>query len=319
MTRPVLHILAGANGAGKSTLYKTQLQPRFPSVEFVNADLLAQLHYGKPATTLEESQTGQRLADERRKALMLTGKDLIAESTFSHPSKLDLVRDAKTRGYEVRLYHVHLRSEELAVKRVARRVNEGGHPVPEKKTRDRYTRNQPLILEAAKLADTAVVFDNSEFGKPARRVLELRQGECIYASQTMPEWARELYSSELQAFTPERLNRAAASFAAARAAAEKILGPETSTYIANLNRSVYAGRIIAETPSHFVQQLGESRAVVAHLKGIVGTSLTVGENYRIRYSARTALITKAEISHKQTAAKVPAKERTRTREGGPKR
>jgi predicted ABC-type ATPase len=211
--RPLFHILAGPNGAGKSTLYRTKIAPRFPDAEFVNADELAAAHYGHPALTLEESQTGQRLAEERRRALMAQGKSLVTESTFSHPSKIDLIRNAITAGYDVRLYHVNVCSADLSVKRVDRRVTQGGHPVPEDKIRERYTRNQALILQAARLVDRAHVFDNSAFGQPPELVLTLDNGTASYASDTMPAWARTLYAEELTRYSPERLNRPAASLA----------------------------------------------------------------------------------------------------------
>ena len=36
---PILHLIAGPNGAGKSTLYRYLIQPRYPQLPFVNADL----------------------------------------------------------------------------------------------------------------------------------------------------------------------------------------------------------------------------------------------------------------------------------------
>ena len=200
--RPIFHVLAGPNGAGKSTLYRNEIAPRFPDAEFVNADELAKAHYGQPAVTLAESQTGQRLAEERRRELMAQHKSLVTESTFSHPSKVELIEDALNAGYEVRLYHVNVRSPDLSVKRVDRRVKEGGHPVPEDKIRERYMRNQALILQAARLADRADVFDNSEFGKPPERVLTLAKGQARYVSERMPAWARNLYAEELRSDAP---------------------------------------------------------------------------------------------------------------------
>jgi predicted ABC-type ATPase len=121
---------------------------------------------------------------------MAERKDLATESTFSHPSKLDLVREAKQSGYDVRIYHVNVRSPEVAVKRVERRVSEGGHPVPENKTRERYERNQPIIRDAVLIADRAYVFDNSTFGKPHERVLEFKEGRATFVSEKTPAWAR---------------------------------------------------------------------------------------------------------------------------------
>ena len=195
--RPSLHILAGPNGAGKTTLYETWLAGLFIGVEFVNADRLAHRHFGHPAATREESEMGQALAEARRRDLMAERRGFITESTFSHPSKLDLVREAKAAGFRVILYHVHVASADLTVLRVQARVAEGGHPVPEAKIRDRYFRNQALIRQAALIADYAHVFDNSQLDQPHRRILTLKNGRVTAQSAEIPLWARELYSAEL--------------------------------------------------------------------------------------------------------------------------
>jgi predicted ABC-type ATPase len=101
--RPTLHMIAGPNGAGKTTLYRELLAVTNPELEFVNADELALRKFGHPAATLEESQVGQRLADERRSALMEERKSFITESTFSHPSKLELLLRARELGYRLRV------------------------------------------------------------------------------------------------------------------------------------------------------------------------------------------------------------------------
>jgi predicted ABC-type ATPase len=200
--RPTLHIIVGPNGAGKSTLYANRIQPYFPKAEFVNADLLVLAAIGHPAITREQSEQGQQLAEQRRAILMAQGKDFVTESTFSHPSKLDLIREAKALGYFVRIYHVNLTSSDLAVKRVARRVSEGGHPVPELKIRERYARNQALIYEAIQLADRASVFDNSKFGEPHRRILAFKNGKLSFVDTELPMWAKVMYQNDdLAAYT----------------------------------------------------------------------------------------------------------------------
>lgn len=281
--RPIFHVLAGPNGAGKTTLYRTEIAPRFPDAEFVNADELATARYGHPAVTLEESQTGQRLAEERRRELMAQGKSLVTESTFSHPSKVELIQDAIKAGYEVRLYHVNVRSPELSVKRVDRRVKEGGHPVPEDKIRERYTRNQALIREASRQADRTHVFDNSHFGQPPERVLSLAKGQARYVSERMPAWARNLYAEELRTYAPERLNRPAASYAKAQAMTRAVLGEAALTRIARGKPGeIYSGEIIAETDLHIVQAVDEKTAV-AHIKTRLQQVPTVGAQTSIAY------------------------------------
>src|SRR3546814_4581710 len=86
---------------------------------------------------------------------MAANQSLITESTFSHRSKFDLLLQAQAAGYRVFVYHVNVQSPPLSVLRVAHRVSQGGHPVPEDKIRGRYERNQQLIRQAVILADSA--------------------------------------------------------------------------------------------------------------------------------------------------------------------
>ncbi len=292
--RPILHVLAGPNGAGKSTLFQTKIAPRFPSAEFVNPDLIAKQHFGRHPKSLAEVSTAQRLAEAKRRELMAAGRDLVMESTFSHPSKLALLQDAREMGYNVWVYHVNLRSAALAVKRVARRVAEGGHGVPENKTKERYERNQPLIREAVRSADRAYVFDNSEFAKPSQRVLECARGTVIFVSHHAPRWVMDLYACELRNYAPERLNRPAASFATARKMGEELMGPDARVFIAKLSSdgvSRYEGDILAVTDLHVLQRTAPSEAI-AHFKSRLHRVPRVGERCRIVYKTDApALVT----------------------------
>jgi predicted ABC-type ATPase len=195
---PVLHILAGPNGAGKTTLYEAFVR-RVTDAEFVNADRLSFEALGRHALTREDAELGQRLANERRDALLDARQSLVTESTFSHPSKLELVQKAKALGYKVVVYHVNVRTAEHAVARVTAREGEGGHPVPEANIRGRYARNPPLIREAVLMADAAYVFDNSVLGAPPRRVISFAAGRVTAVTIDLPDWATTLYGPDLAA------------------------------------------------------------------------------------------------------------------------
>ena len=298
--RPILHVLAGPNGADKSTLYHTKIAPRFRSAEFVNPDLIAEQHFGRHPKLFAEVEAAQRLAEAKRRELMAAARDLVTESTFSHPSKLALLQDARAMGYDVRVYHVNLRSAELAVKRVARRAASGGHTVPENKTKERYTRDQPLIREAVRIADRAYVFDNSEFGKPSQRVLEFAHGVVVFVSHHVPRWAMDLYASELCGYAPERLSRPAASFATARKMSVELMGADARVFIAKLSSAgitQYEGEILAETDLHILQRTAPTEAV-AHFKSRLHRVPPVGERCRIVYETKTlATVTALSEEH----------------------
>lgn len=133
---PVLHLLAGPNGAGKSTYVRDVLVPA-TGLPFVNADVIA------------------------------ARESFITETVFSHPSKIALVADASALGYLVHL-HVVMVPVELSVQRVADRVRDGGHDVPESKIRERHDRLWGFVANAVRIADAAEVFDNSSARHPFR-------------------------------------------------------------------------------------------------------------------------------------------------------
>lgn len=193
---PTLYVLAGPNGAGKSTFYRSRLR-RISDAEFVNADDLALQTFGHVAGTIEESAEGQRLAEARRRELMAGKADLVVETTFSHPSKLDLLRDAKAAGYDLVVFHLNLDTPDLAVERVAGRVKRGGHPAPEDRIRARYERNQPLIRQAVLMADRALVLDSSEMGAAPTPLIGFSTGKAVEVADDLPDWAIALYGGDL--------------------------------------------------------------------------------------------------------------------------
>ena len=183
MPDPVLHLLVGPNGAGKSTLYEAVIGPA-THLEFVNADLIAAARW--PDDPSDRSYEAATLAAAHRRELIGHRQSFVAETVFSHRSRLDLLRDAVAAGYLTALHAVMV-PEELAVARVKNRVEAGGHPVPEDKVRNRFQRLWPLVAEAIGMVDTAFVYDNSRANRPFRVVARFVDGVLVHAPR-WPPW-----------------------------------------------------------------------------------------------------------------------------------
>jgi predicted ABC-type ATPase len=192
--RPTLVMLAGPNGSGKSTLYETRIAPKF-AVPFINADIIQrdELKVGNVNAAYEAAQ----IATERRTSLMADRKSFATETVFSHPSKLDLITQAKALGYRVMTFHISVNHPDLSVARVGERVIEGGHPVPEEKIRNRYDRSGPLIRQAILASDIGHVFDNSQLNQPPVRALSFTNGTLTFALPQLPDWVLDLYADDL--------------------------------------------------------------------------------------------------------------------------
>ena len=190
---PIFHLIAGPNGSGKTTLYHFLIAPRYPALEFVNADLYERDHLRHLVNPVQRSEAARAWADARREYLLRQGESFVSETVFSHPSKLSLIRHAKTQGFSVALYVLCLDEPRLLVKRVKQRVNEGGHSVPVNKILERYPRTVANLVHAVKLADTAMLFDALDVSEGGPRLLAIcAGGETDLHSTALPGWAKRV-------------------------------------------------------------------------------------------------------------------------------
>ena len=191
--RKQLWILAGGNGAGKSTFYRTQLAPL--GLPFVNADILAKEVY--PQSPEEHSYDAAKLATEIRFQLLHEGRSFCFETVFSHPSKIDFVAQAKALGYEIILVFIHLDSVSLNQARVAQRLSEGGHNVPDEKVASRIPRVLQNIKKTLPLCDQVRILNNSRIDSPFEQVAVIRNGKKLQQEIALPDWAKELLEDSL--------------------------------------------------------------------------------------------------------------------------
>ncbi|HSI59393.1 MAG TPA: zeta toxin family protein [Ideonella sp.] len=181
---PVLQLVVGPNGAGKTTFFERVLSPA-THLPFINADVLARQHW--PGDEEAHGHDAAALAARLRQQALAQGLSFIAETVFSHPSKLDLLRDARQAGYVVHL-HAILVPEDLSVVRVSLRTSQGGHSVPEAKIREQYRRLWPQVSTAMSIVQAARVYDNSSARRPYRLVATYEQGRLIGAAD-YPAWS----------------------------------------------------------------------------------------------------------------------------------
>ena len=185
-----LDLVAGPNGAGKSTFIAFTLSPLLPGSLVVNADEIARQRW--PEDPASHAYDAAQIATATRAKLIELGRSFIAETVFSHPSKLDLIRSARGEGFTVVL-HVLLVPEDLAVERVRHRALAGGHDVPEAKVRQRHRRLWGPVGEGIALSDIATVYDGSRLRGP-RIVAQLTGGEVV-GTPDWPAWAPEILRS----------------------------------------------------------------------------------------------------------------------------
>jgi predicted ABC-type ATPase len=158
---PNLYIISGCNGSGKTTASYTMLPEILGCSQFVNSDEFAKgLSPFKPEAA---SVAASRYMLLKTRFLFERNEDFGIETTLSTRSLRKTIRLAQERGYFVTVMYFWLNSPDLAVERVRKRVEAGGHGIPEPVIRRRYYMGLRYFFEDYReMADRWILADNSE-------------------------------------------------------------------------------------------------------------------------------------------------------------
>ena len=160
MTPPKIIIIAGPNGAGKTTFAREFLPREAGCPVFVNADLIA-AGLSPFAPERAAIQAG-RLTLEAIAQHMARRESFAFVTTLSGKAYARQIPQWRQRGFRVDLFFLSLPSAEAAVQRVAERVRQGGHDIPEATIRRRFDAGKRLFVEVYQpLVNQWVLYDNA--------------------------------------------------------------------------------------------------------------------------------------------------------------
>lgn len=199
-------VLAGVNGAGKSSLLGTML--REAGATWFNPDSftrgLVESGWPPEEANAEAWQEGVR----RLRQALDNGADYAFETTLGANTIPRLLREACGQ-HQVTVWFCGLSSADLHIERVAARVANGGHGIPEARIRGRYDSSRSNLIELLPHLAALHVYDNS---RPADTdglvepllVLEMDRAGLHYPVKPeelahTPEWARPIVMAALEA------------------------------------------------------------------------------------------------------------------------
>ncbi|MBA3312754.1 MAG: AAA family ATPase [Planctomycetota bacterium] len=159
MTKRIL-IIAGPNGAGKTTFAREFLPNEAALTTFVNADLIAAgLSPFNPAAAAVRAG---RLMLAEIDHHVRRGESFAFETTLSGRGYLRRIGEWRRLGYRVELVFLGLPSPEAALERVAKRVAQGGHNVPQEVVLRRFHNGrQNFEKNYRAIVDSWVEYDGS--------------------------------------------------------------------------------------------------------------------------------------------------------------
>ena len=130
----LLYIIAGANGSGKSTLANVLLKEK--KLEFLNADEIATEI--SPTAIDKVPISAGKVYFKRLNEFFKSNKSFAIETTLSGNNILRIITQARKQNYKIILVYTFLPNCTTCIERVRKRVENGGHNVPEADIIRRY-------------------------------------------------------------------------------------------------------------------------------------------------------------------------------------
>lgn len=207
--RPFVIVLAGVNGAGKSSVLGTLLLDE--DLAWYNPDRYAAELVRELGLDLHEAngrawEYGKSLLERA----IAEGGNFAFETTLGGSTITRLLREA-ARTHDVFMLYCGLAAPELHIARVALRVANGGHPIPEEKIRERWTSSRRNLVHLLPVLTHLQVFDNSASVEPGQDVpdpvlvLELEGGRILFpdvgsheALAAVPVWLQPILEGAIQ-------------------------------------------------------------------------------------------------------------------------
>lgn len=153
-------IIAGPNGAGKTTFAKEFLPSEAGCPIFINADLIAAgLSPFQPETA---AIAAGRLMLDLIRLHAEKGDSFAFETTLSGRGYARMIQAWREKGYRIELFFLRLPNVQFAVERVAQRVRQGGHGIPQDVIARRFSAGLEQFNSVYKhLVDTWTLIDTS--------------------------------------------------------------------------------------------------------------------------------------------------------------
>jgi predicted ABC-type ATPase len=205
--RPTIWVLAGPNGAGKSSIAGALLREN--DGEYFNPDEVARVLRARDSRRdqAQANALAWTLGVRQLDHAIRLGVDYFFETTLGGSTISDRLAAALTAGHEVRIWYACLQSADLHVARVAARVREGGHDIPEADIRRRYDASRRNLVALLPRLTELKVYDNTADtdlarGRPPvpKLALHWRSGR-IFGPKNLhktPEWAKPIVAQALK-------------------------------------------------------------------------------------------------------------------------
>jgi predicted ABC-type ATPase len=208
-TRGTITVLAGVNGAGKSSVAGALV--RASGGDYYNPDEVTRtlLRENPLLSPGEANSLAWVQGKEMLERAIADGTDFVFETTLGGKTVANLLTNAAKNGMAVRMFFVGLASLEHHLRRVAARVADGGHDIPEAKIRERWEGSRLNLIRLMPHLAELRVWDNSAEVDPAAEgpapvlLLHVCAGKIVAPANlaATPAWAKPIVAAALKSQT----------------------------------------------------------------------------------------------------------------------
>ncbi|WP_286972131.1 zeta toxin family protein [Flavobacterium sp. UBA4854] len=191
MSKPVLTVIAGCNGSGKSTFSKVLSPEKFTPFDY-------DFYFLKFYNSLFDSDIREEMAHslafnelEHQIKTAIANKSSFCYETNFNSTPLHWPDIFKNNGYDLQLIFLCLNSIQEAKKRVAIRVENGGHFVPENEIERRYQDGYNNLNKFFGHFDYVDIYDSSAYNEQPSYVLSIESGK-IQSINYVPDYLKDL-------------------------------------------------------------------------------------------------------------------------------
>ena len=175
-------LFAGINGAGKTSLYDTIRSRTDLGVRISLDDVAGQMGDWKdPVVQVRAGVIVMRQVKEYIK----NGITFNQETTLPGAVIVTQLSEAKKAGYTVILYFVGVQGVDIAIERVKKRIERGGHGISEEVIRKRYLNMPKALSKVLPLCDRAFFYDNTGM---FRQIAYIENNNFADIDPNLPDW-----------------------------------------------------------------------------------------------------------------------------------
>ena len=180
-------LFAGVNGSGKSTLYN--MGGEYMELPRVNTDeILAEFGDWKKA---EDVLKAGKIAVNRIKEMFSNEQSFVQETTLCGHSVMRNILLAKENGYKVIMFYIGVETVDIAKERIANRVKNGGHGIPDADVERRFLESFENLKKVMPVCDEIYFYDNTD---EFRRIAAITNGIEEIKSTNLPTWFIKFYN-----------------------------------------------------------------------------------------------------------------------------